>query len=182
MDGGVDGGEGDGTGEGTVALSPDVGRDPVAPRAPTPPSGRPVPAGSLQQVRTQRGQVDYALQRRALLAGVLAGRTGVSEVCDASPYLLRAAKYHGVATDITCPLCRKEALIQVYWVYGDEIKHMAGSARLPAELETMAGTFGEFSVYQVEVCRTCSWNHLVSSFVMGHHGEQAPRARRRAGE
>ena len=36
----------------------------------------------------------------------------------------------------------------------------------------MAGTFGEFSVYQVEVCRSCSWNHLVASFVMGKAGEQ----------
>ena len=42
----------------------------------------------------------------------------------------------------------------------------------------MATNFGEFSVYQVEVCRTCSWNHLVASFVMGFKGEQAPKRRR----
>ena len=30
------------------------------------------------------------------------------------------------------------------------------------------------------VCRTCSWNHLVASFVMGTKGESAPRSRRRA--
>ena len=42
-------------------------------------------------MRTQRGLVDYALQRRALLAQVMAGRTGVTDVCDASPYLIRAA-------------------------------------------------------------------------------------------
>lgn len=132
-------------------------------------------------MRTQRGLVDYALQRRALLAEVRSGRTGVGDVCDASPYLLRAAKFHGVPTEIDCPVCRKEALIHVYWVYGDEIKHMAGSARLPRELETMAQTFGEFDVYQTEVCRTCTWNHLVASFVMGHKDVQhAPRTRRRA--
>ncbi|HYN72355.1 MAG TPA: DUF5318 family protein, partial [Nakamurella sp.] len=45
------------------------------------------------RVRTQRGLVDYALQRRALLASVRSGRTGVTEVCDASPYLVRAAKF-----------------------------------------------------------------------------------------
>ncbi|MTD17433.1 hypothetical protein GIS00_26220 [Nakamurella sp. YIM 132087] len=124
--------------------------------------------------------MDYALQRRALLAQVRAGRTAVSEVCDASPYLVRAAKFHGVPTDVSCPVCRKENLTHVYWVYGDEIKHMAGSARVPAELEGMAVTFGEFDVHQVEVCRTCSWNHLVASFVMGHRGQQVPRSRRRA--
>jgi hypothetical protein len=64
-------------------------------------------------------------------------------------------------------------------VYGDQLKHLAGSARTPAELEKMAGTFGEFSVYQVEVCRTCSWNHLVASFVMGKDGEQPHQSRGR---
>jgi hypothetical protein len=124
------------------------------------------------------------LKRRAVLAEVMAGRTGVSEVCDASPYLVRAAKFHGVVTDVPCPVCRKEPLTYVYWVYGDEIKHLAGSARTPDELEQLADSYGEFSVYQVEVCRTCSWNQLVASFVMGTDGQQqAPRrARRRAVE
>lgn len=131
-------------------------------------------------MRTQRGLVDYALRRRALLAEVKSGRTGLSDVCDASPYLIRAAKFHGVPTQISCPLCRKETLTHVFWVYGDEIKHLSGSARLPVELEKMAGEFGEFDVHQVEVCRTCSWNHLVASFVMGNRGDQLPKPRRRA--
>jgi hypothetical protein len=46
---------------------------------------------TLFRVRTQRQVVDYALQRRALLAEVYSGRVGVMEVCDANPYLLRAA-------------------------------------------------------------------------------------------
>lgn len=131
-------------------------------------------------MQTQRALVDYALQRRALLADVSRGRTGVGDVCDASPYLVRAAKFHGVATETPCPVCRKEPLTHVYWVYGDEIGPMAGSARQPDELEEMAGKFGEFDVYQVEVCRTCSWNHLVASFVMGKAGERRPRPTRRA--
>ena len=133
-------------------------------------------------MRTQRGLVDYALKRRAVLAEVMAGRTGVSDVCDASPYLVRAAKFHGVVTELPCPVCRKEPLTYVYWVYGDEIKHLAGSARTPPELEELAGSYREFSVYQVEVCRTCAWNHLVAAFVMGTDGEQQEprRTRRRA--
>lgn len=131
-------------------------------------------------MRTQRGLVDYALQRRALLAEVRSGRTGVTEVCDASPYLVRAAKFHGVPTEVPCPVCRKEPLTHVYWVYGDEIKHVAGSARAPGELEKMAASFGEFAVYQVEVCRTCSWNHLVASFVLGSNGEERRPSGRRA--
>lgn len=123
--------------------------------------------------------VDYALQRRSLLAGVYSGRVGTMEVCDASPYLLRAAKFHGVPTDVTCPVCRKEQLTQVSWVYGEALKHASGSARAPEELERMAALFEEFTVYAVEVCRTCSWNHLVQSYVLGTGGVRTPKPRRR---
>jgi hypothetical protein len=134
---------------------------------------------SLFVVQTQRQVVDYALQRRALLADVYSGRVGTTEVCDASPYLLRAAKFHGESSDVTCPVCRKEPLTRVSWVYGDELKHAAGSARAPEELARMAALFEEFTVYVVEVCRTCSWNHLVQSYVLGTGGLDARKQRRR---
>jgi hypothetical protein len=132
-------------------------------------------------VQTQRGLVDYALRRRSVLAQVTSGRVPVSEVCEASPYLMRAAKFHGVPSEIPCPVCRKENLTHVYWIYGDELGAAAGSARTPPELEKMAQAHSEFNVHMVEVCRTCQWNHLVSSFVMGHQGERTPKARRAGG-
>ncbi|MEU3272244.1 DUF5318 domain-containing protein [Saccharomonospora sp. NPDC006951] len=132
-------------------------------------------------MRNQRQIVDYALQRRALLAEVYAGRVSSMDVCDATPYLLRAARFHGQPSKTTCPVCRKEALTHVSWVYGDELKHVAGSARAPEELERMANLFGEFTVYVVEVCRSCGWNHLVQSYVLGT-GEPHPRSRRTAGQ
>lgn len=134
---------------------------------------------SLFVVQTQRQVVDFALQRRALLADVYSGRVGTMEVCDASPYLLRAAKFHGQPSDVTCPVCRKEPLTRVSWVYGDALKHAAGSARAPEELARMAALFEEFTVYVVEVCRTCSWNHLVQSYVLGTGGLDARKQRRR---
>ncbi|WP_092530401.1 DUF5318 domain-containing protein [Amycolatopsis arida] len=130
-------------------------------------------------MRNQRQVVDYALQRRALLAEVYSGRVSTMDVCDASPYLLRAAKFHGQPSDASCPLCRKEAVTLVSWVYGDELRHAAGSARTPEELERMANLFAEFTVYVVEVCRSCSWNHLVQSYVLGT-GDPQPRPRRTA--
>src|SRR5689334_1307726 len=65
----------------------------------------------------RRSVVDYSLQRRAVLADVYSGRTGLFEVCDASPYLSRAAKYHGETTSQSCPVCRKERLTLVNYVY-----------------------------------------------------------------
>jgi hypothetical protein len=130
-------------------------------------------------VRNPRQIVDYALRRRSLLADVYAGRLGVAEVCDASPYLLRAARFHGESTEVTCPVCRKERLTEVSWVFGEGLKHVSGSARTPDELVQMAATHPEFSVYVVEVCRTCNWNHLVQSYVLGTPEVRGRRARRK---
>jgi hypothetical protein len=114
--------------------------------------------------------VDYALQRRALLADVHAGRVALAEVCDAGPYLLRAARFHGEPTDQTCPVCRKERLTLVSWIFGDALKQASGTARRPDELDRLAGLHDDFSVYVVEVCATCHWNHLVLSYVLGTDG------------
>ena len=46
-------------------------------------------------MRTQRQVVDYSLQKRAVLRDVHNGRIGTLEVCDASPYLKNAARFHG---------------------------------------------------------------------------------------
>lgn len=111
--------------------------------------------------------VDYALQRRALLADFHAGRTPLAGVCDADPYLQRAARFHGEAVDRACPVCRKERLTNVAWVYGESLRQISGSARTFEELEQLAAHHREFTVHVVEVCRTCGWNHLVRSFVLG---------------
>jgi Family of unknown function (DUF5318) len=147
----------------------------------TGPGPHPVRAAYAGPVRPQRQMVDYALQRRALLADVHAGRVGVDEVCDASPYLLRAARFHGEPGESTCPVCRKERLTLVSWVFGASLGPASGSAREPSQIEALAARHADFSVYVVEVCRTCSWNHLVLSYVMGT-GDAPARRRRSAAE
>ena len=127
--------------------------------------------------------MDYSLQRRAVLAGVYAGRTGLFEVCDASPYLTRAARFHGDPTDEPCPVCRSQRLTTVSYVYGDALGHVSGQAKTRAELARMDSKQEEFSVYEVEVCRGCGWNHLDCSYVLGAEPDprrQPRRTRRRA--
>jgi hypothetical protein len=137
----------------------------------------------LAAVPGRRFVVDHSLQRRAVLADVYAGRTGLFEVCDASPYLSRAAKYHGQPTSVACPVCRKERLTLVNYVYGDHLGPIAGQAKSEAELARMDAAQEEFTVYAVEVCRSCGWNHLNCSYVLGAEpvpGEQSRGRRRRA--
>lgn len=121
-------------------------------------------------MRTQRQIVDYSLQKRAVLREVFSGRTGTHEVCDASPYLRNAAHFHGEPTDTRCPICRRENLTNVHYIYGDELKQSAGQARTLAELSVLAMTLREFQVFVVEVCRSCDWNHLVEQYLLGRDG------------
>jgi hypothetical protein len=125
-------------------------------------------------MRTQRQVVDYSLRRRALLRDLYSGRVGTHEVCDASPYLKSAAKFHGEPTEDRCPVCRHENLTHVHYIYGDELKQSAGQARRKAELPVLAMTFREFQVYVVEVCRGCGWNHLVEQYLLGFDGVEVP--------
>ena len=117
-------------------------------------------------MRPQRQVVDYSLRRRALLRDLQSGRVGPHEVCDASPYLLSAARFHGEATDERCPVCRKCNLTHVHYIYGDELKQSAGQARSRAELAVLARTVRQVQVYVVEVCKDCRWNHLVEQFLL----------------
>src|ERR1700761_8878103 len=118
-------------------------------------------------MRTQRQVVDYSLQKRALLRDVHNGKVGTLEVCDASPYLKNAARFHGEPTEERCPICRRENLTLVHYIYGDELKQSAGQARKLAELPVLAMTLREFQVFVVEVCRTCAWNHLIEQYTLG---------------
>lgn len=118
-------------------------------------------------MRISRRMVDYSLRRRALLREVYAGLVSPHEVCDASPYLKNAARYHGEPTDTRCPICRRENLTLVHYIYGDELRHSAGQARPRAELPALAARVREFQVYVVEVCRACDWNLLVAQYLLG---------------
>ncbi|MDQ1710575.1 MAG: hypothetical protein QOE45_25 [Frankiaceae bacterium] len=131
-------------------------------------------------LRTQRDVVDYSLARRSALVDLFAGRVSAMDVCDAHPYLLRAAKYHGEPTRTPCPVCRKGPLIHVTYTYGDAFKETSGRVRATVELAALERSHAEFTAYVVEVCRDCSWNHLVTSYVLGTNGLRTRRARQSA--
>ncbi|MCW2599299.1 MAG: hypothetical protein JWM02_1128 [Frankiales bacterium] len=119
--------------------------------------------------------MDHALQRRAVLHDLYAGRVSAMEVCDASPYLQRAAERLGVRTDRTCPVCRKLPLDEVLWVYGDALGDADGTARTSGQVSALAKDRPDFAVYQVEVCQGCAWNHLVRTWRTGTPGTAPAR-------
>ncbi|GGK41347.1 hypothetical protein GCM10010124_37780 [Pilimelia terevasa] len=95
------------------------------------------------------------------------GLVATGEICDASPYLRSAARFHGEPTDQRCPVCRRAHLTLVHFAYGEALRQSAGQARRLAELAELAATVDEFLVYVVEVCRGCGWNHLREHYPRG---------------
>lgn len=114
-----------------------------------------------------RAVIDYALQRRARLRDVRHGLVSRDEACDAHPYLKLAARHYGERAAQACPVCDRSRLTLVHYAYGDALGRSAGQAKTRAELARMATTLPEFTVYVVEVCPDCGWNHLVRSYVVG---------------
>lgn len=127
-------------------------------------------------MRERRRAVDYSLRRRAVLRDVYAGLVSPYEVCDASPYLVNAARYHGEQIDVRCPICRRENLALVHYIYGDDLRASAGQARPVRELPALAASVREFRVYVVEVCRGCNWNFLVEQYLLGREVAGGTRA------
>jgi hypothetical protein len=131
-------------------------------------TGRRSTRRTLAGVWSQRSVVDFGLARRATLESLRgAGPVTPEDACDAHPYLLRAARFHGEPTERDCPVCRGPRLVELSYVYGEQLGRFEGRLRSPAALAEMAHEHGEFRVYVVEVCSACGWNHLVRSFVLG---------------
>ena len=124
---------------------PEVVRDPAAPRR----------------------VVDHVLARQRALYSLFNGGALSSEFCDADPYLLKAAKNHGEPAPDPCPVCKSPDFVHVTYVYGDELGPYSGRIRATDELAPMAKKFGSFNVYVVEVCGRCSWNFLITTYVLG---------------
>lgn len=125
----------------------------------------------------QRSVVDHGLRRRAVLLALARGATARRDVCDADPYLLRAARFHGEPAGRSCPVCARAELDLVSYVFGDELGQFSGRIRSRTEIAAMSGEVGEVRVFTVEVCRRCSWNHLSHSFVMGDGQPRHPPRR-----
>ncbi|MEV4217438.1 MULTISPECIES: DUF5318 family protein [unclassified Nonomuraea] len=129
-----------------------------------------VKSRSLALMWSQRRVVDCGLARRAVVHSPRSGRAASGDLCDAQPNLLRARaiRRFGEPTERLCPVCERENVTNVTYVYGDSRSRHAGRAKVTSELAAMAHDYDEFRVYVVEVCQGCSWNHLTVSFVLGN--------------
>jgi hypothetical protein len=133
---------------------------------------------------SRREEVDYALQRRHTLQAlkrpqhILDG----TDACDADPLLLRAALHHGEESAVPCPICDASRLVNLNYVFGEQLGQYSGRIKSTAELEEMQSEYGEFTVRVVEVCVDCGWNHLITSYLLGDGVRRRPPRRQRTVE
>jgi len=77
-------------------------------------------------------QVEYRIIRNGVVREVDRGKLLKTDVCDAHPELLRAARNVGRATKEVCPICDDGRLVTVTFVFGPSC-HRAGAARAPRQ-------------------------------------------------
>lgn len=117
----------------------------------------------MDVTRVQR--MDHRLQRRALLREVREGLRGLDDVRDAHPDLVRAGVHIGTEVADACPLCDRDTLRQVSYVFERHGARTGSGRALPADaLQRHADRHGDLKVFLVEVCVACRWHHLVESY------------------
>jgi hypothetical protein len=127
-------------------------------------------SGRRQRVPTRSGRgrplgvVDYTLAKRALLRDVQRGLLALPDICDAHPELIRAAKHVGEPTRHDCPVCGRQKLVLLAYVFGDDLKQDNGRVWALETALKLAAAHSGSSCYVVEVCCGCQWNHLSEAF------------------
>ncbi len=105
--------------------------------------------------------VNHGLQRLHLLRRWKAGLVTTEELSDADFLLITAAQFHGYSTAKECPLCHREGLREVLWVYGGSLGKRSGTARTWEEIVSLCQEGESLTVHTVEVCPQCGWNYLL---------------------
>ena len=113
------------------------------------------------------GAVDYRLQRRRTLADFRSGKVAPSEVCDAHPELIRAARNVGTETQTTCPICEETELRLVTYVFGHGIGPQGRCVSTAKEMRSLNASAQDLNAYVVEACTECRWHHLLRVLPIG---------------
>lgn len=130
-----------------------------------PVASRPAPAHGGAADRA--AAVDFRLVRNAVLSEVKRGRLRKVDVCDAHPELLRAANNVGRATGEPCQVCEDAELVHVTYVFGPRLPSHGRCVTTSVEMRRLDRRPEDLACYVVEVCPSCSWNHLVRRVPLG---------------
>lgn len=113
------------------------------------------------------GVIDYRLARMGIVSEFKKGRLGKHEVCDAHPELKRAAQSASEPTSMECPICEEVNIVLVTYAFGTGLPASGRCITQKGELAKLTKGRRQVACYVVEVCPSCSWNHLAKTFLLG---------------
>jgi Family of unknown function (DUF5318) len=119
---------------------------------------------------TVTGAVDYRLRRQSVIADYRKKRLAQHEVCDAHPELVRAAQEIGEPTKVDCPICEEVKVVLVTYVFGPRLPPYGRCVTTRREFLKLDRRPEQSAAYVVEVCPSCSWNHLAQVLPVGGRG------------
>lgn len=108
--------------------------------------------------------VSYRLAKQRVIDAVESGQRMPHEVCDAQPELRRVAHHHSAKINEPCPMCEGEDLVAVTFAFGQGLPKAGRCVADERELQGLRRRGKRATVYMVEVCRQCWWNHMRESF------------------
>lgn len=124
------------------------------------------PLGAGHPGTRPAGEIDYRLARQSVLSAFRKGRVARHDVCDAHPELVRAARHVGKETAEQCPICAQANVVHVTYLFGPGMPPHGKCVTTEAEMRRERRAGADLAGYVVEVCPSCSWNHLSRSFVV----------------
>jgi len=113
------------------------------------------------------GVIDYRLARMGAVSEYKKGRIAKHEVCDAHPELRRAARSASEPTSMECPICEDDKIVLVTYAFGAGLPASGRCITGKGELAKLTKGRRQVACYVVEVCPSCSWNHLAKTFMLG---------------
>jgi hypothetical protein len=113
------------------------------------------------------GVIDYRLARMGVVSEFKKGRVAKHEVCDAHPELKRAARSASEPTSMECPICEEDNIVLVTYAFGTGLPASGRCITQKGELAKLTKGRRQMACYVVEVCPSCSWNHLAKTFLLG---------------
>ncbi len=109
------------------------------------------------------GSVNYRLARERAVMAYKSGEATLAEVCDAQSELMRNARECGRATGRRCPICGESDVVECTYVFGPRLPAAGRCIVTDADYRRIQRRKGQFTAYEVEVCPSCRWNHLLRS-------------------
>ena len=109
------------------------------------------------------GEIDHRLTRRSVVNNFRSGIISRESICDAHPELLRVARNFGRPTRVKCPICVNDQLVTVTYLFGPRLPRHGKFIATREEIQQFASRPEQFTGYLVEVCRSCSWHHLLKT-------------------